>query len=108
MKQKTTQTFLIYDASAGSGKTYALVKHFLKTILSSNNPKNYQSALAITFTNKAAQEMKNRVLTYLEEFSSPQILHKPSEIFLEIVELCGTTIEILNLSFHSVGLTGTY
>ena len=96
MKQKTTQTFLIYDASAGSGKTYALVKHFLKTILSSNNPKNYQSALAITFTNKAAQEMKNRVLTYLEEFSSPQILHKPSEIFLEIVELCGTTIEILN------------
>ena len=96
MKQKTTQTFLIYDASAGSGKTYALVKHFLKTILSSNNPKNYQSALAITFTNKAAQEMRNRVLTYLEEFSSPQILHKPSEIFLEIVELCGTTIETLN------------
>lgn len=96
MKQKTTQTFLIYDASAGSGKTYALVKHFLKTILSSNNPKNYQSALAITFTNKAAQEMRNRVLTHLEEFSSPQILHKPSEIFLEIVELCGTTIEILN------------
>jgi ATP-dependent exoDNAse (exonuclease V) beta subunit len=91
LKQKPNPSFLIYDASAGSGKTYALVRHYLQTALNTDNPEKYQSILAITFTNKAAQEMKSRVLTQLEEFSSMQILHEPTEIFLEIVALCGTT-----------------
>ena len=91
MKQKPNSSFLIYDASAGSGKTYALVRYYLLTVLKTDNPEKYQSILAITFTNKAAQEMKTRVLTHLEEFSSAQILLEPTELFLEIVELCGTT-----------------
>ena len=91
MKQKPLPSFLIYDASAGSGKTYALVRYYLQTVLNSDNPEKYQSILAITFTNKAAQEMKTRVLTQLEEFSSAQILLEPTEFFLEIVGLCGTT-----------------
>ena len=82
---------MVFDASAGSGKTYALVRYYLQTVLKTDNPEKYQSILAITFTNKAAQEMKTRVLTQLEEFSSAQILVDPTEIFLEIVELCGTT-----------------
>ena len=91
MKQVQNPSFLIYDASAGSGKTYALVRHYLQTALKTDNPKKYQSILAITFTNKAAQEMKTRVLTQLEKFSSAQILLEPTELFLEIVALCGTT-----------------
>ena len=91
MKQNPRPSFLIYDASAGSGKTYALVRHYLQTALNTNNPEKYQSILAITFTNKAAQEMKTRVLTQLREFSSAQILLEPTELFLEIVALCGTT-----------------
>ena len=91
MKQNPNPSFLIYDASAGSGKTYALVRHYLQTALNTNNPEKYQSILAITFTNKAAQEMKTRVLTQLREFSSAQILLEPTELFLEIVALCGTT-----------------
>ena len=91
MKQKSNSSFLIYDASAGSGKTYALVRHYLQSVLKSDNPEKYQSILAITFTNKAAQEMKTRVLKQLEEFSSEKILVEPTELFLEIVESSGTT-----------------
>ena len=91
MKQNPNPSFLIYDASAGSGKTYALVRYYLQAVLKTDNPEQYQSILAITFTNKAAKEMKTRVLTQLEEFSSAQILLEPTELFLEIVALCGTT-----------------
>ncbi len=91
MKQKLDPSFIIYNASAGSGKTYALVRYYLQTLLSTDNPEKYQAILAITFTNKAAQEMKTRVLTQLEEFSSAQILFQPTELFLEIVGLCKTT-----------------
>ena len=46
----------IYRSSAGSGKTYMLVLEYLKLVL--RNPKEYRHILAITFTNKAAEEMK--------------------------------------------------
>ena len=95
MKQNPNPSFLIYDASAGSGKTYALVRDYLQTVLRTDNPKQYQSILAITFTNKAAQEMKTRVLMHLEEFSSTHILLEPTELFLEIVALCGTTKQMI-------------
>ena len=85
MKQKPTSPFIIYDASAGSGKTYTIVRHYLQAALKTDNPKKYQSILAITFTNKAAQEMKTRVLKELGGFSSSEILTKPTQLFLEIV-----------------------
>ena len=66
------------------------MRHYLQTVLKSDNPEKYQSILAITFTNKAAQEMKTRVLKQLEEFSSEKILVEPTELFLEIVESSGT------------------
>jgi len=59
--------FKIYNASAGSGKTYTLTKEYLKIILSSNRA--YQKILAITFTNKAVNEMKDRILGSLFDFS---------------------------------------
>ncbi len=91
MKKKPNSSFLVYDASAGSGKTYSLVRYYLQEVLKTNNPEKYQSILAITFTNKAAQEMKTRVLKHLEEFSSEQILVEPTKLFTDIVKLCGTT-----------------
>lgn len=51
---------LIFKASAGSGKTYSLVKEYLKIVL--KNPAAYKSILAITFTNKAANELKERII----------------------------------------------
>ena len=59
----TPANFLVYNASAGSGKTYTLVKEYLKIIL--KNPKSYQNILAMTFTNKAANELKQRLLKSL-------------------------------------------
>ncbi len=61
-------SFLIYDASAGSGKTYALVKEYLKIILLSPKNDAYRNILAITFTNKAVHEMKSRIVGSLSEF----------------------------------------
>ena len=56
-----TAAFSIYDASAGSGKTFTLVKEYLKIILTSKREDAYKSILAITFTNKAAGEMRHRI-----------------------------------------------
>ncbi len=58
-----TENLKIFQASAGSGKTRTLVKEYLAIALS--NPSAYKSTLAITFTNKATEEMKSRVVDYL-------------------------------------------
>ncbi|RLD50077.1 MAG: hypothetical protein DRJ05_20100, partial [Bacteroidetes bacterium] len=60
-------SFSVYKSSAGSGKTYTLVREYLKIILLS--PRNFRSVLAITFTNKAANEMKQRILSSLQDIS---------------------------------------
>ncbi len=62
-------TFQVYNASAGSGKTFTLVKEYLKILLTSDDIFTFQKVLAITFTNKAAAEMKERVLQSLSDFS---------------------------------------
>lgn len=65
-------SFSIYDASAGSGKTYTLVKEYLKIILSSPKNDAYRNILAITFTNKAVHEMKGRIVGSLSEFTKDE------------------------------------
>lgn len=57
------RNFKIYRSSAGSGKTYTLTKEYLKLALRS--PHYYKSILAVTFTNKATQEMKSRIIFQL-------------------------------------------
>ncbi len=59
--------FLIYRSSAGSGKTYTLVKEYLKLVL--NDPESFKNVLAVTFTNKSASEMKSRIVEALEKLS---------------------------------------
>jgi ATP-dependent helicase/nuclease subunit A len=59
------QGFHIYKSSAGSGKTFTLVKEYLKLAL--QNPAEFKQILAITFTNKATAEMKNRIIKALVE-----------------------------------------
>ena len=49
----------IYKASAGAGKTFALTLEYFKTIFAS--PAEYKNILAVTFTNKATEEMKSRI-----------------------------------------------
>ncbi len=61
------KNFEIVRASAGSGKTYRLVLRYLECALQYENPRSFRRILALTFTNKAAAEMKSRILTDLEE-----------------------------------------
>lgn len=65
------KNFTIYRSSAGSGKTFTLVKEYLALALSdtAETPKAYRHILAITFTNKAAAEMKERIVKSLKELS---------------------------------------
>ena len=65
-----SSTFQVYNASAGSGKTFTLVKEYLKVLLNTDDIFTFQKVLAITFTNKAAGEMKERVLSNLEGFAN--------------------------------------
>jgi ATP-dependent exoDNAse (exonuclease V) beta subunit len=60
----------IYKSSAGSGKTYTLVKEFLRIALKS--PDKFKHILAITFTNKAANEMKERIISTLEQIKNDE------------------------------------
>ena len=53
----------ILSASAGSGKTYRLAYNYIKTLLA--EPNNYRHILAVTFTNKATDELKGRILAQL-------------------------------------------
>ncbi|GAB3531301.1 UvrD-helicase domain-containing protein [Pontibacter brevis] len=81
-------TFKIYSASAGSGKTYHLTKEYLKLALQTADPDYYRSILAITFTNDAAAEMKERILDALRHFNDanlPEKEKKKSESLLESV-----------------------
>jgi len=63
-------SYKVINASAGSGKTYTLVKNLLKICLRSPQPEIIRNILALTFTNKAANEMKVRILDWLKEFNS--------------------------------------
>jgi ATP-dependent exoDNAse (exonuclease V) beta subunit len=77
-------SFSIYDASAGSGKTYALVKEYLKIILSSSKNDSYRNILAITFTNKAVHEMKSRIVGSLSEFAKDEPNKKASDLMHDL------------------------
>lgn len=54
---------IVYKASAGSGKTFTLAVEYIKLLI--QNPRAYRQILAVTFTNKATAEMKERILSQL-------------------------------------------
>lgn len=58
-------TLNIYRASAGSGKTFTLTAEYLRLMVQPQADAEYQATLAVTFTNKATGEMKERILSSL-------------------------------------------
>jgi ATP-dependent exoDNAse (exonuclease V) beta subunit len=78
--------FLIYDAAAGSGKTFTLVKEYIKLLILSEDPSYYNQVLAITFTNKAVAEMKSRILESLVSFTHKKVIEVPSDMLLQLAE----------------------
>jgi ATP-dependent exoDNAse (exonuclease V) beta subunit len=64
----------ILQASAGSGKTFSLTAHYLTLLFSGEN--KYREILAVTFTNKATEEMKTRILEVLKGFATGDVAKK--------------------------------
>lgn len=69
MQVANTKIFSIYRSSAGSGKTRTLAKEYLKLALR-YRANYFKHILAVTFTNKSTQEMKQRILKYLNDFAN--------------------------------------
>ncbi|HYA92984.1 MAG TPA: UvrD-helicase domain-containing protein [Thermodesulfobacteriota bacterium] len=90
----------VLKASAGSGKTYSLAERFVQFLLSDKiHPNHLRNILAITFSNNAAKEMKERILLWLKNlyFRDPEKTEEFAEIVSlekeDIAEKAGATID---------------
>ncbi len=102
--------FKVFRSSAGSGKTFALVKEYLKFCLSTENPFYFSRILAITFTNKASGEMKDRLISTLKKAKDQDsVLNEPllaacqKEINLEMPVFIKRCKSVLSSLLHSYG-----
>lgn len=104
----------ILDASAGSGKTYNLSKHYVRLLFTAKDKQiNIANILAITFTNKAAIEMKQRILDILKNIAlrniqNPEISEIVNSIKLhtnlneeEIIVLSDKIISTILSNYHN-------
>ena len=77
----------VMKASAGSGKTYNLAREYIRLLLTKKDPQAYRHILAVTFTNKATDEMKRRILEELYVLATkPQ----DSPYYKDFVKLSGS------------------
>ncbi|HVP78856.1 MAG TPA: UvrD-helicase domain-containing protein [Thermodesulfobacteriota bacterium] len=90
----------VLKASAGSGKTYSLTERFVQFLLSDKiHPNHLRNILAITFSNNAAKEMRERILLWLKNlyFRDPKKTEEIAEIVSlkkeDIAEKAGATID---------------
>lgn len=107
--------FKIYSSSAGSGKTYTLTKEFLKLALMDDPTKGkfnayyFKHILAVTFTNDAASEMKERILKELRYIAErPLDVSLKQPLFVELLQYLGLAAQPLELRnrakavFHAI------
>ena len=94
----------VYKASAGSGKTFTLAVEYIKHLI--RNPYAYRHILAVTFTNKATTEMKERILGQLhgiqigDEGSKPYLDKLVDELAMPIDEIRSRAGKALTLLIH--------
>ena len=87
--------FRIYDASAGSGKTYTLTREYLVILLTPAAGQAFREILAITFTNKAVAELKHRILSKLYDFARTPGEDGRSDLFRSVQQATGSDWESL-------------
>ncbi len=81
-----TESLTIYRSSAGSGKTYTLTREYLLLALAERDQFAYRRILAVTFTNKAMKEMKDRIIAKLDQFSRGDLDDSMAQ---ELIQLLG-------------------
>jgi ATP-dependent exoDNAse (exonuclease V) beta subunit len=85
MIQSSEKPLQILSASAGSGKTYRLVLTYLELLFVSEKSEPFSHIVAMTFTNKAALEMKTRIIAALEIMSFPKQFDKSERKYEDIL-----------------------
>lgn len=104
--------FEVLHSSAGAGKTHALVKYYLGHCLKGDDHAAYLHVLALTFTNKAAAEMKERVIGYLEKLAKGEfddgpmrdlLLHLQQQSGADEATLVGRANAVLGHMLHNWG-----
>ncbi|PKR79588.1 hypothetical protein CW751_14310 [Brumimicrobium salinarum] len=101
MQDKIDKPLIVYSASAGSGKTFSLVQNYLKLTLANHvSPKNFSKVLAMTFTNKAAWEMKERVIQALDWLAYP--LRETAQETKKAKQLLGATMVTTELTEKTI------
>lgn len=92
MNSDVSKPFLIVNASAGSGKTYNLVRNYLRLLLSEEDDRaEISQIMAMTFTNKASIEMKSRIMSDLNKLAHGK--EAATAYLEEIAAFVGTTPE---------------
>lgn len=95
---------IVYKASAGSGKTFTLAVEYIKLLI--QNPRAYRHILAVTFTNKATTEMKERILSQLygiasgDKASDPYLQNIKERTGLSENEICERSARALSFLIH--------
>ena len=103
----------IYNASAGSGKTYTLVQEYLRIVLNKDKPNYFTKIMAMTFTNKAANEMKSRIIESLISLKVPMhsktgeqvsfLKDTSKNLGIEEKKLIERSDDVLNAILHNYG-----
>lgn len=82
----------ILKASAGAGKTYQLALEYIRLLVREQDPLAYRHVLAVTFTNKATEEMKSRILKELDTLAREP---EKSNYLEELLKECGGSVTTL-------------
>ncbi len=108
---KSRHSNLLVSAAAGSGKTAVLVERIIEEVLDKDNPIDIDSLLVVTFTNAAANQMKEKIRAALIEARAkhPGDSHLAKQIILldraNIMTIDGFCLKVVRENFNKLGIT---
>ena len=106
MMENESKSLIVLNASAGSGKTYSLVLKYLSLLLDETKNSTFANILAMTFTNKAANEMKVRIIGALDLlsgiFTDEDKIRKRKDLIASLEKETGLTEQIIRFKSKQV------
>ena len=109
MSNPTPETFKVYQASAGAGKTFTIIKEYLKLCLKDEAATySFGQILAITFTNMAAYEMKEKIVQHLIDIINSDLNEKAGDMEQKLIDELGISRTDLKKNAHRLFLNIIY